>query len=534
MSDLLNKKYNLELEVLTPLHVGAGAEKDWMKGADYIEDKGKIYILNHKKVASKLSASELSNYLIKKDDEGLKKKLTGSLESVSNQVFKLPAKSDNDIKTFIKNGLSNKPIVPGSSIKGAIRSVLFAYLKEKHQKDEKEVFGSANKGNEFMRFIKIADAKFDKTELVNTKIFNLFGTAPNFNGGWKHEFKGGTNSSFKPSGFNTIYEVIKPNNTGELSIALSDKAFDNFYKNQKPEKKKNILHRKPSEKLFAIINEHTKKYIDKQIAFFEKYSNNETDKIIKSLQNVKNQIPSDNSSCVLKMSAGSGFHSITGDWQFDDFSIDGVAGGKVSRGQKNRKDSAKSRKVAIDGDNFYLMGFVKLSILDEETKAKREAEKQAKIEAEQKAKQERLAKEKAEQERIEAEKRAKEEAERKAEEERLAKEKAERVERERLIKEREEEERQRQEANKAKLAKGLSILEDEQSYNSGKNLIVKYKKGNEINKEDVTMIKSFVEKSFNASDKEWNNFKRGKRWKEISGWVGKQTAQQWYNEITNK
>ncbi|MCF6357415.1 MAG: type III-A CRISPR-associated RAMP protein Csm5 [Draconibacterium sp.] len=251
MNDLLNKKYNLELEVLTPLHVGAGQEKDWMKGADYIEDGNKIYILNHKKIAKEISANELSNFLVEKNDEGLKNKISRSLEEVSYKVFEKTASTDNDIKTFIKNGLTNKPIVPGSSIKGAIRSILLNYfidnpnnIDRRDKRFEEKVFGSPNNGDEFMRFIKIADAQFDKTELVNTKIFNLYKDDNNFNGGWKKSGKQ-TNANFDATGFNTIYEVIKPSETGELSIALSDKAFDNFYKTSKPEKKNEILHSEP-------------------------------------------------------------------------------------------------------------------------------------------------------------------------------------------------------------------------------------------------------------------------------------------------
>ncbi len=446
----------------------------------------------------------------------------------------------------MKNGWKNKPIVPGSSVKGAIRSILLEYFLDGNKPshlNEKEIFGDSNDGDEFMRFIKISDAAFEKTELINTKIFNLYGTASNLKGGWKHAYRGNnsTTSDFRKTGFNTVYEVIKPNNIGEISLALSDKAYDNFYPNNKPEKKKNILHKEPSEKLFAIINEHTKKYIDKQIAFFQEYSNNETDNIIENLEYVKTQIPDDNSSCVLKMSAGSGFHSITGDWQFDNFSINRVVDKKNKRGDiighiayLNGKKSAKSRKIAIDGNNFYLMGFVKLSVLDEETIAKREAEKQEKIEAERKAEKERLAKEKAEKERIEAERQAKEEAKHKAEEERIAREKAEKEERERLVKQREEKEKQRQKANIEKLAKGLSALGQEPSYYSGKNVIDRYRKKNKIGEDDISYIKSFVEKFFNASDKEWKNFKRGKRWKEIRGWVGKETAQQWFDEIITK
>jgi len=186
---LLNKKYHIELEVLTPLHIGAGQEKDWMRGADYIEENDKIYILNHKKLIQHISIDDLANYLSKKDDKGLKRRISGSLNDVSDKIFNLPAKSSNDIKTFIKNGLTDKPIVPGSSVKGAIRSILlkeFLSGSKPSRLNERQIFGSSTDGDEFMRFIKISDADFEKTELVNTKIFNLYKDGSSFKGGWKH------------------------------------------------------------------------------------------------------------------------------------------------------------------------------------------------------------------------------------------------------------------------------------------------------------------------------------------------------------
>ncbi len=541
MSDLLNKKYYIYFEVLTPLHIGAGAEKDWMKGADYISDNGKIYVLNHKKVMNNLrgGADELSNFLLSKNDTGLKDKISGDLKSVSDIVFKSPVSSSNDIKTFIRNGLTNKPIVPGSSLKGAIRSILFSYLKDIYQKDEKQVFGSPDKGDEFMRFIKISDAAFERTELVNTKIFNLYGTAPNLNGGWKHEFRGGTTNTFKPNGFNTIYEVIQPGETGELSIALSDKAFDNFYKSDRPQKKSDILHNELSYELFAIINIHSKTYINKQIGFFEKYSNIETDKIISSLETILNSIPVDNSSCVLQMSAGSGFHSITGDWQFDNFSIDGVRKqGKISRGQLNHNDSAKSRKIATDGNKFELMGFVKLSILTDEVIAERVAKRKEKVETEKRIELERITKKKTEQQRNEAERQAKIDAERTIVEERIAKEKAEKEKIGKLLKDIEEKEKRRQEANKAKneeLKKsGLIILGKINDFTKGKTAIHNYKKINRvIDSSQFEYIKDFIQRCINRDNKKWKSLKRD-NWKEVKSWVGQNTAQQWYNELNLK
>jgi hypothetical protein len=121
-------------------------------------------------------------------------------------------------------------------------------------------------------------------------------------------------------------------------------------------------------KLFSTINIHTKEYIDKEIAFFKKYPTDKTDKIIDSLNAIKKEIAgqarNDDSQnvCILKMSAGSGFHSITGDWQYDDYSQTG----QWTEGRNGGKKKYKSRKIAIQGNDFSLMGFVKLRTMTDE------------------------------------------------------------------------------------------------------------------------------------------------------------------------
>lgn len=429
MEDLegINKKKNLEIEVLTPLSIGAGAEKDWVRGVDFVLDNGKLYRLNLKKmVANGVKVEELTTYFSQKDEDGLKSKLKSKLNAVSDFSMTFPVESDNDVKAFVKNQLNGKPVLVGSSLKGAIRSVLFQYF-DGDSKDGKEVFGSSTVGDEFMRFIKISDAEFDSTELVNTKIFNLRKSDREWLGGWKQDTST-TRESFSNTGFNTLYESLMPKQKGCVSLMLSERTFQNFnirlfYENKRsklesqlrterdPEKQQkiqkdindverllNTVEQKENiiriENLFAIINEHTEDYLRKERAFFEKYSTDKTDEIVKSINALLQQIPDDNSYCILKMSAGSGFHSITGDWQFDDYSINGLdTSKKVSRGLFNGDKSAKSRKIAVWDGNYSLMGFVKLrAISDEELRQlevkraeeqhRRELERQAELEAE--------------------------------------------------------------------------------------------------------------------------------------------------------
>lgn len=385
--ETINKKYDLKIEVLTPLSIGAGAEKDWVRGVDFVVNKRKIYKLNLKKIVKEgVNIDRLTSFFASKNEQGIINLITEpKLEKVSDFVMPLPADSPNDIKAFVKNQLTGKPILAGSSLKGAIRSILFDYLRDREH-DEKQVFGSSVKGDEFMRFIKISDAEFDGTFLVNTKIFNLQKKG-NWIGGWKHGGRD-TGDTFSPKGFNTIYECLKPMQCGFASIMLSLSQFDKICNHSYQQEKRGIL----NNDLFKVINNHTKDYLEKEKAFFEKYSADKTDLIIESIDKLLNLIPSDNSYCILKMSAGSGFHSITGDWQFEDYSRTGV----WDFGRNQGKQKYKSRKIAVYGEHFDLMGFVKLTAISEEEKEKERlarealAREQAEKERQQRAEQERL------------------------------------------------------------------------------------------------------------------------------------------------
>lgn len=172
--------------------------------------------------------------------------------------------------------------------------------------------------------------------------------------------------------------------------------------------------------------------------------------------------------------------------------------------------------------------------------AKREAEKQAKLEKERIVEEERLAKEKAEKDRIETEKQAKIEAERKAEADRLAKERAEQEEKERIRKEANDKLLKAQAVNKDKrakeseenVAKGLSDLDGLNEFNKGKTIIKKYFKANNevIADNQITLLKNFVTACIKKKNKRWK--KEAKQdWVLVVKWVGKPIAKNWYNEL---
>lgn len=366
----INLKYPIVLEVLTPLSVGCG--NDLIEGFEYLVKDGEFYLLNLKKLIAAGFAPEKLNFPL--SVSGLRR---CNLADVSDAVKRMPATSSSPVKAQIKNCLSGKPIIPGSSIKGAIRSIMLRYLlnggKPQNRLDEKNYFGSATEGTDIMRFIKFSDAEFDNYELINTKIYNLRIDNGLFTGGWKHG-REKTSWNFSATGFNTIYEAIMPGSTSDTSLMLSP------YCSAKCGKSLPDIH-----SLFEIINAHTRNYLSKEISFFSKYDADKSDEIVDSLKGIRKLIPSDNSYCIFKLAAGSGFHSITGDWQFDDYSIDDIKNNRgKNQGMFEGESSSKSRKVAIADNHLSLMGFMKMSIMDDtqvaEAQIKRQQRKEELIE----------------------------------------------------------------------------------------------------------------------------------------------------------
>jgi hypothetical protein len=103
----------------------------------------------------------------------------------------------------------------------------------------------------------------------------------------------------------------------------------------------------------------TKAYLQKERAFFEKYDAERSDEVQSCIDSLLAMIPNDGSCCLLKMSAGVGFHSITGDWQYDDYDKTKL----WTDGRHVGKKKYKSRKIADYNHQLQLMGFVRLRVL---------------------------------------------------------------------------------------------------------------------------------------------------------------------------
>ena len=370
MTQSINESRIVKAEIITPLHVGDASEKLLKRGMDYFYLDGNLYFVKFNdllKAASNKNVrmDSISNLLASNDIEGIQKYLFSTLkldisELSYNIIENFGENPSNEIRPLIQT--NGKPYIPGSSIKGAIRSILFHYLDLNNEtngisleKLENELLGNFHQS--IMRFIRVSDSDtltFGDTGVFKIELFNLYAKTKNWASDWKENFK-------------IFAECFYPETKIQFKLSLASnlvKALENKYVSpeQLPKNIKAVFSDNTFETLTLIINNYTRKHLELEIEFFKKFNQaNDSELIIAQLENLLIHTI-DNKSCLMRMAYGSGFYGITGDWRFRDH-IETI----FEPDQKNwvysrtvgGKEPAHYKSRRIAGND--LLGFIKLT-----------------------------------------------------------------------------------------------------------------------------------------------------------------------------
>ena len=115
---------DLHIRILTPTHVGGASEKHLKEGVDYICKDGKVYYLDLKKILAHPRIKEEQLYNALTERNGLRDFLKNiDIAEVSNVERPMSGRAE-DLRTIVKNGLTGKPILPGSSIRHFCRNIV--------------------------------------------------------------------------------------------------------------------------------------------------------------------------------------------------------------------------------------------------------------------------------------------------------------------------------------------------------------------------------------------------------------------------
>jgi CRISPR type III-A-associated RAMP protein Csm5 len=365
----INDSREVTVEIVTPVHVGTTSEKLMRRGTDFFYMNKNLYFVELStllKAAAKkgVRMDTVSNLLAENKVNDLQKYLFETLkiniDEVSYSVIDNSFNPGNEIRPLIRTGLGH-PYIPGSSIKGTLRSVLFNYLYDTQNTEgiypnnlENELLGRFDQS--IMRYIRVYDAPFviKDTDVYKIDLFNLYNDTNNWDSNWK-------------KGFNIIAECFMPKATSTFRLDFATPLATIIHENYKkgdllPTNLKTALTKNPFDQVRQLINNYTRTHLEREIDFFRKYDNaDDTDLIIEKLENLLTYTEG-SKSCLFRMAYGSGFHGITGDWRFKNHTST-IAQGDNSNMVYNRntgqREPARYKSRRIVGTD--LMGFVKLS-----------------------------------------------------------------------------------------------------------------------------------------------------------------------------
>ena len=364
---------NIKIETLSSVHIGNGSFLQ--KGSDFIVDGNSVYVLSMDKLGALMGADpaiiqQWTEAINKGESESFIKSRMKDVPYIQFAKRRIDSianfnQTNGTLKECMHDGFG-RPYIPGSSIKGAIRTVVMSTIareqigeklkrenKEKWIKIIKEMekkllhFDTGEKSkkkdspsNDLFRYFSTGDAYFDKGVEIAINQMNLNITR---------------NDSLLDRRKQQVVEVIKKGVSSQFRMKVADE----FYQ-------KTDIH--DLQHLFNLINNHTYNLLCDEIEFWDKGEGANykgKDQYLDRLEDILDVIDAcQPNECVIRIGQASGWRFITGAWLEE---IDPIFFKKVITPlcrPKNKEHYAqypfpKSRRIDSDSN---VLGFVKLII----------------------------------------------------------------------------------------------------------------------------------------------------------------------------
>lgn len=344
----------LELEVLTAVNIGSGDVLSQF--SDYVYDNGFVYYLDHdrllQELATKPNCDEMIDQFVMivqnqakgntQDRFKLKSFLEGNgLDYKKYALRKIPVSEEikEQIQLHIKSG--NQPYIPGSSLKGAIRTALISHFfsAEKNLKDGKgyigeDIFGKY--GDDVLKHLLVSDTMpFPEDELRIAIFYKI-------------------NLKTKKTDIPVIKEVIKRGSVSSFSIKTNAK-------NGEIREKFPFLVEGNEETLLGIINNYTQKNIEIELNHLQHNHGEETKDLEEFysclLQAVTQADPANEA--YFRIGSGKTYYDNTIAQKFSDDFLHQVIKHNYKKAAPNF--FPKTRMVIIDGSSKIVPGWVKIT-----------------------------------------------------------------------------------------------------------------------------------------------------------------------------
>ena len=376
----------LTLEVLTPLHVGSGEEL--RRDLDYIERGGVPLVVDRQRTLDVLVSG----------DQALDKVLGGDwnlaeLVKLAGQDFGYPlpvlagkSETPEALREQIKDA-EFRPYVPGSSIKGAIRTALLAVwlqgkgtafyssllpywdAKKNASSERMPAFAAMQlarqsfSGNspareapnrDILRALQVSDAHFQTADLrlADIRWLNVVRDKGKEKAWWRD--MPSKKSKDKWGETKGLYaEILAPDSTASFNLGWDRFLLSDLTKWGAPEHGAELL---PADfpALRKALNNHAGRILNNEIAFFDQY---QVSPPKQQLQKLLNQMQQDNEGAYLRLAWGSGWRGMTGDW-LDAPNLSTMR--ELYRLGRENMPFPKTRRLAVQGTPCLPLGWVRL------------------------------------------------------------------------------------------------------------------------------------------------------------------------------
>lgn len=367
---------NFHIETITPVHVGNG--KFIQRDTEYILDGDNILVISPDKFLQVIGPNKLEEWL-NKIEKGLSIEplLAGinpppNKEDISSRIIHNnydKASTLPTLKEQISSG-TGKPYIPGSSLKGSIRSAIFASLIREENRPvpftriqndwgkltseilENDFFGNDPK-NDVFRFLRVGDAYFQENSTVSIRMGNI-------------NIKGDVVVDLDFSK-QQLTEAIGARHKTMVSIRIDSIGMtrNTHYHQigQTPDYLKDL------KTLTGLLNKNTMLLLKQELDFWDQYEDDDVTEYINVLVEIHEEIKHlKPGCCILRVGHGMGWTFLSGNWMKDpklfaqsDFT-EVVEKIRPNNSRYRQYPYPKTRRVS---NEFDLLGFVKLTPVEE-------------------------------------------------------------------------------------------------------------------------------------------------------------------------
>ncbi|MEL6194123.1 MAG: type III-A CRISPR-associated RAMP protein Csm5 [Bacteroidota bacterium] len=374
-------KMKLKIETLTPIHIGSGrellAETEYL----FFDKERKVVLVDDKKVLDIVGVEHIPKwvaiiergesllYYLQSRKKGLKP------VDIAKRIIAVPDQGPKkeQMREQMHDGMG-RALLPGSSIKGSIRTAIstslieeagpdinrYIEVKENRRSGKPELKSGQLKtfltypgvksgvlpNKDIFRLIRPGDVSFHSTEVFRSTNLNKQ------HKGWQEDSRLSTFLECIPKGQVNIMTMTKPD---QSLLKYLDR------KDSRSPFREGFVERFTSwENISTIVNAHTTKLLQQEITFWENEGYSGVGTYLENLRKIMSQLEKlAAGTCIIRVGFGGGVNWMTGGWQedlMDENKLD--IWYRSFRKAAPRLAFPKTRKFSPDGQP---LGFLKIS-----------------------------------------------------------------------------------------------------------------------------------------------------------------------------